>query len=178
MMKHLLTPLLTVAATAVVLAGVQFGIKDIAASNAKTEQLERFSYILPGSSHFEKEAYTGEDENIVATYKGENGYVVETKTDGYVHEISLYIGVNNDGEVVGMTTKQEFETMGLGERITTDSEFLEQFLGTNGNAEVGSDIDAITGATVTSKAVTRAVNSASAFVTGADITSSATEWGN
>lgn len=177
-MKHLLTPLLVFAATAVVLTGVQFGVKETAASNAKTEQLERFSYILPGSSSFEKESYTGEDENIVATYKGETGYIVETKTDGYVHEISLYIGVDNNGKIVGMTAKQEFETMGLGDRITTDANFLEQFLGTNGTAEVGSDIDAITGATVTSKAVTKAVNSASAFVTGADITSSATEWGN
>ena len=43
-------------------------------------------------------------------------------------------------------------------------------------AAVGEDIDALTGATVTSKAVTRAVNSAVAFVTGADISSSATEW--
>ena len=39
------------------------------------------------------------------------------------------------------------------------------------------NIDAITGATVSSKAVTRAVNSAVAYVTGADTTSSATTWG-
>ena len=38
------------------------------------------------------------------------------------------------------------------------------------------EIDALTGATVTSKAVTRAVNSAAAFVTGADVSSGATEW--
>jgi len=53
-----------------------------------------------------------------------------------------------------------------------------QYLGTSGEAAVGEDIDAITGATVTSKAVTKAVNSACAFVTGADVSSSATEWGN
>ena len=39
------------------------------------------------------------------------------------------------------------------------------------------NVDALTGATVTSKAVVKAVNSASAFVTGADVSSSATEWG-
>lgn len=40
-----------------------------------------------------------------------------------------------------------------------------------------TEIDAMSGATVTSKAVVRAVNSAAAFVTGADVSSSATEWG-
>ena len=48
--------------------------------------------------------------------------------------------------------------------------------GTTGEAAVGEGIDALTGATVTSKAVTRAVNSAAAFVTGADVSSGATEW--
>jgi len=59
----------------------------------------------------------------------------------------------------------------------TDIDFLVQFVGTSGEAEVGGGVDAITGATVTSKAVVKAVNSASAFVTGADVSSSATEWG-
>ena len=55
--------------------------------------------------------------------------------------------------------------------------FLAQFLLTGGDAEVGSNVDALTGATVSSKAVTKAVNSAVAYVTGADTSSSATEWG-
>ena len=42
---------------------------------------------------------------------------------------------------------------------------------------IGENMDAITGATVTSRAVANAVNSASAFVTGADVSSGATEWG-
>ena len=54
--------------------------------------------------------------------------------------------------------------------------FLIQFIGTSGEAAVGENIDALTGATVTSKAVARAVNSAAAFVTGADVSSGATEW--
>ena len=56
-------------------------------------------------------------------------------------------------------------------------DYLSQYLDTNGNAAVGENVDAITGATVTSRAITRAVNSAAAFVTGADVGTSATEWG-
>ena len=56
-------------------------------------------------------------------------------------------------------------------------EFLAQYLYTTGEAEVGADVDALTGATVTSTAIARCVNSAVAYVTGADVGSGATSWG-
>lgn len=62
--------------------------------------------------------------------------------------------------------------------IETVTAVLGQFLGTAGEASVGKDIEALTGATVTSKAIAKGVNSAAAFVTGADVSSSATEWGD
>ena len=46
-----------------------------------------------------------------------------------------------------------------------------------GDAEIGTNVDAISGATVTSKAIARSVNSAVGFVTGADTSSAATSWG-
>lgn len=45
------------------------------------------------------------------------------------------------------------ETFGLGRNALTDIDFLVQFVGTSGEAEVGGGVDAITGATVTSRAV-------------------------
>ena len=69
------------------------------------------------------------------------------------------------------------ETYGLGGKALKDWEFLAQFLRTEGDAEVGTNVDALTGATVTSKAVARSVNSAVGFVTGADTSSGATSWG-
>lgn len=164
--------------TAGILAGVRTVLWETAKENAERERQEIFQTILPGSTSFAEKNYTGEDQNIRTVYEGETGYIVETKTDGYVHEIALYVGVDKTGTVTGLTVKEEFETRGLGAEIVKDRGFLEQYLGTKGTAEVGADIDGITGATVTSKAVTKAVNSASAYVTGADITSSATEWGN
>ena len=69
------------------------------------------------------------------------------------------------------------ETFGLGAEALTDHVFLAQFLNTPGELEVGTDVDAITGATVTSKAIAKSINSAVAYVTGADIATGATEWG-
>ena len=87
------------------------------------------------------------------------------------------VGVSNEGKVTGLAVENMQETRGLGANALSDENFLAQFLLTGGDAEVGSNIDALTGATVSSKAVTKAVNSAVAYVTGADTSSSATEWG-
>ena len=110
----------------------------------------------------------------------------------------MFIGVNNDGKVTGLVVRDLSETFGLGKEALTDHEFLKQFLNSEGSFEVVTgapdafsgatgtvtettgdtvEVDALTGATVTSKAIVRAVNSAVAYVTGADVASSATTWG-
>ena len=122
--------------------------------------------------------------------------VIETVTYGYAGEITMVIGVNNDGKVTGLVVKEAHETPGLGNNILTDHVFLSQFLNKTGSFEVatsGADafsgatgtsdaetetyVDGISGATVPSKAIARCVNSAVAYVTGADIDSGATSWG-
>ena len=64
---------------------------------------------------------------------------------------------------------------GTGSALTVTPEVLNGF--DMAVTKDGGEVDAITGATVTSKAVTRSVNSAVGFVTGADTTSAATSWG-
>ena len=62
--------------------------------------------------------------------------------------------------------------------VSKGNDKLSQLLHIIGNQYVDTvDVDGITGATVTSKAIARSVNSAVAFVTGADISSGATSWG-
>ena len=148
----------------------------VAQRHAEAVRTEMMSVLLPGSTVFTPEAYSGEDEAITAVYKAEGGYVVETTTAGYVGDITLLVGVANDGEVTGIVVRDMEETYGLGAAALQDTEFLSQFLHTSGEAAVGETVDAITGATVTSKAITKGVNAAVGFVTGADVVSSATEW--
>lgn len=89
----------------------------------------------------------------------------------------MLIGVSDAGTVTGLQVRDMEETPGLGGRALTDVEFLSQFLGTKGDVELGTNADALTGATVTSRAIVRSVNSAVGFVTGADTNSGATSWG-
>lgn len=161
---------------AVVLAGARYGLSGVAAQRAEAELNLVLGQLLPGSTSFEEEPYSGEDTNIVAVYKSEAGYVVATVTAGYAGDIALLTGVSNDGEVTGVLVRDMQETYGLGRKAVSDGAFLSQFLNTKGDAAVGENVDALTGATVTSKAITKGINSAAAFVTGADVSSEATEW--
>lgn len=174
MKKSVITPILTIVLTAAVLFGVSKGLASKEADYESQEQLIMMRNLLPGSQEFTPEPYAGDDENIQAVYKAENGFVIETVTDGYADEIRMLVGVSNEGTVTGVVVRELSETWGLGANALTDVDFLAQFLHTSGEAEVGTTVDAMTGATVTSKAVTRSVNSAVAFVTGADLSSSAT----
>ena len=176
-MRKIWMPIASVLLAAVLLLGVYNLTLDVRQANREKELQAKMETLLPGSTVFEEEVYTGEDQNIAFVYKGQTGYVVGTATAGYAGPIHMLIGVSNDGYVTGLQVRYMEETFGLGAEALQDWEFLAQFLRTEGDAAVGEGIDAISGATVTSKAITRSVNSAVAFVTGSDADSGATSWG-
>lgn len=197
MKKGILMPVLAIALAAAVLFCLSAGLSGIAAANAREDHLKLLKMMSPGSENFTLEAYDGEDSNIRSVHKGEKGFVIETVTYGYAGEITVYVGVTLEGKVSGLVVRDLSETYGLGREALTDVEFLSQFLNSSGSFEVavsGADafsgataeaepegdavaVDALTGATVTSKAVVRCINSAVAYVTGADAATAATSWG-
>lgn len=177
MKKSIFIPVLTILCASLLLFSLNFGLKGLKEANVQNERLTMMQTLLPDSMEFTEETYTGGDANIRAVYKAENGYVIETATAGYADDITMLIGVSNEGTVTGLVVRDMNETFGLGANALNDHEFLAQFLNTSGEAAVGTNVDAISGATVTSKAITRCVNSAVAYVTGADTGSGATSWG-
>lgn len=197
MKKDILFPIVTILLAAAILLGAAFGLNGIAAKNAQEAHLTLMQTLLSGNTAFTVEPYSGDDANIRYVHKGENGFVIETVTYGYASDITMFIGVSNEGKVTGLVVREAHETVGLGNNALTDHEFLAQFLNGSGSFAVAAkeadafsgatetaaaegesnEVDAITGATVTSKAVVRCVNSAIAYVTGADASSSATTWG-
>ena len=176
-MRKIFVPILAIALAAVILLGLYNGLNEERFVYEMHDLQEKMELMLPGSKNFTPEAYTGEDTNIHRVWKGETGYIVETITYGYAGNIRMLVGVCNEGNVTGLQSRDMHETYGLGREALTDWEFLRQFLRTEGDAEIGNGIDAISGATVTSKAVARSVNSAVGFVTGADTSSGASSWG-
>lgn len=95
------------------------------------------------------------------------GYVIETTSgEGYGGNITLYVGITNDGIVNGVSILSISETPGLGMRAGEElvPQFAEKqavsFTYTKTGSQSDSEIDAISGATITTKAVTNAVNGA------------------
>lgn len=175
-MKNILISALALVLAAALLLGANWALTGIREENRAQELQSKLQTLLPGSESFAEEPYTGNDTNIRTVYKGETGFVVATVTRGYVGDIAMLIGVSAQGKVTGLTIRELSETLGLGANAMTDWEFLAQFLNTDGSAQVGEGVDALTGATVTSKAIARSVSSAVAYVTGADTESGATAW--
>ena len=178
MKEKYVAPILAIVIAAVVLVGGKGVLAGTAEKNVEIARNKIMCALLPGSTSFAPEEFdASENTAIKSVYKAENGYVIESTAYGYNGDVVLMVGVSNEGTVTGVTVKDLQETRGLGANALTNVPFLAQFLLTGGDAEVGTNVDALTGATVSSKAVTKAVNAAVGYVTGADTSSAATEWG-
>ena len=150
----------------------------IQANTEKTVQ-ESLRTVMPIDGDYEDvtDQYTGGDVTVDVTgsvvpvkavYKaGDEGYVVESMSpNGFGGALDMMAGVDNDGNVTGIAIISHAETSGLGSK-STDPEWQAQFKGVNGTIGVTKDgyqINAITGSTITSRAVCDGVNAAIAVV--------------
>ena len=82
-MRKIFMPLIAFVLAAVILFGLYNGLMGIRKTNMEKELQAKMETLLPGSTTFELEPYTGEDANIHYVYKGETGYVIATQTYGY-----------------------------------------------------------------------------------------------
>lgn len=95
------------------------------------------------------------------------GYVIKTSTGGYAAQIEVITGISAEGSLTGMKVVKNSETPGLG-TLAAEPKFQDQYKdkSTDSAIEVvksapkDNEILALTGATITSKAVTKGVNSA------------------
>ena len=163
-MKKLLIPVAVILVCAIILTAASAGLAGTAVSNAETELNEMISYLLPGGGEFEEIEYNGADSKITNVYKGEGGYALAMTTNGYVDEIKLLVAVDNDGVVKGYTVRDIHDTYGLGLGVQDDLYFLVGLMNSKGDLAVNSNIDAVTGATISSSAVVACVNAASKYV--------------
>lgn len=87
------------------------------------------------------------------------GFVVEVLPKGYGGPVGTMVGISLDGEVTGVKVVDHKETPGLGSEVVENLKFLEKFTGKKPNdpVKIGKDVDAVTGATISSKAITNAI---------------------
>ena len=146
----------------------------IAANTEKTVQ-ESLRTVMPIDGDYEDvtDQYSGDPVTVEVTgsvvpikavYKaGDEGYVVESLSpNGFGGALDMMAGIDNDGNVTGIAIISHSETSGLGSK-STDPEWQAQFRGLSGVVSVtkdGGQVEAITGSTITSRAVCDGVNAA------------------
>lgn len=165
------TLFLITALVAAALAGVNsITAPRIAAINAEKTQ-KAVEEVLPGGGELLAEgSYDNQGGKIAEVYKSDKGFAVKVLPMGFDNTITMMVGVDLDGKVTGISIISHTETAGLGavaaDKGDDGQAFRGQFVGKSGVLEVGTDIDAISSATITSKAVTEGVNMALKCVAG------------
>ena len=161
------TILFLISAVASFLLGfVNLQTKDIIANSKKSETGAAMRAVMPAADAFSSEPVS--DSGGVALYlatKGgaPEGFCAQVAPNGYAGPVSILVGISLEGSVTGVEIVAMSETPGIGSQ-TQSPEFLSQFQGKKKGVGIGaggdSNIDAISGATITSTAVTKGVSAA------------------
>lgn len=167
---------LITAISAMTLAFTNSITEPIIIKNAEKKQVESMKKVLSEAVSFEKAdisalALVELQCAVTDIYKGinedgkEEGYAVMISSGGYGGEISLAVGIDNELKITGVDVISHSETPGLGAKCVSDAfknQFVNKGIGVEAvkNGAKDNQIDAITSATITSKAVTNGVNTA------------------
>lgn len=162
------TLLIITALVAAALSGINYITKDRIAANKQAKLLAAIEQVLPGAAD---PTETAVNSGIVKTlYTTDKGYAVEVAPVGFSAELTMMVGIA-DGKVTGIAVVSHTETAGLGAvaaaKTAAGEAFRGQYEGLSGTLAVDKDggtIDSLTGATITSKAVTEGVNAALEYV--------------
>lgn len=160
------TLLLITACVAAALAGVNMITKDRIAAIQQQKTLDAMALVLPGVDGLAPMELTGENGIVTSVYASGDSYAVQVEPAGFNGKVTVMVGISS-GKVTGISVISHTETPGLGAVAAADSAkgdaFRSQFAGGD-EFTVGGNVDAISGATITSKAVTTGVNAAVDFV--------------
>ena len=167
-----LTLLAICAVVSGLLAGVNAITKDRIADIKAQKTAKAISAVLKDGETAVEVPYTPDgDTSVTKVYQNENGYAVQVAPAGFGGAISMMVGVDMDGKVTGISIISHAETPGLGAIAAAKTDkgnaFRDQFVGLVFGISVGdgdNQIEAISGATISSKAIAAGVNEALACV--------------
>ena len=131
----------------------------IEAATAAAQEAARMELVPEATSFTQVEGVSA--ENVSGIYVADNGEAVITcHGKGYGGNITVMVAFTTDATVKQIKITEQAETAGLGTKIVSEPSFQESFAGLPAQDFTVSDIAAISGATISSKAVTAAVNAA------------------
>lgn len=166
-----------------IIIGIYVATLPTITDNKARELREAVFRVLPGVSRMEKLQYDGgrllpkkggkdDEDTLYAGYDADGrfiGYAIASEGPGFQDTIRLLYGyLPRERRIVGMEILESRETPGLGDKIYKDPDFVANFHDLavdpkivavkKGRKSAPNEIDAITGATISSKAVVRIIN--------------------
>ena len=160
-------PIVVLCAICVVITGA------LAATNAATapviaeatrlaQEQARFE-LLPEADGFSEVALAEKVDNVSDVYAANNGagYVVTSSAKGYGGTMTVMVSFTPEGTIKQIKVTEQAETQGIGSKVAGDASFWERYAGLEAKPLVlDQDVDRLSGATISSRALTAAVNSA------------------
>ena len=187
--KYIIKLTVTLFVTCVIVAGLLGLVNSVTAgpieakNKAKTEEAMKAVVADPEGSTFSDALEITGDMTAAAASAGASvteayevqsggapaGYALKVVASGSQGNIEMMVGVDAEGTVTGVSIVKNSETSGIGSKVMENQNtakgvgVLSQFEGktaADAPLTVGSNVDAISGATVSSKGVTTGVNAA------------------
>ncbi len=144
------------AATNSVTQGVIQAAKEAAENEARSE-------LLPEADGFTRvDSVSVENVSDVYTANNGTGYVITSTAKGYGGTMTVMISFTPDGTIKQVKVTEQGETQGIGSNVADNPSYWEKYAGLDGTKTLalGTDVDAWNGATISSRALNSAVNSA------------------
>ena len=139
---------------------------EAASSEAAVETVtlsdEACKAVLPDATTFE--AVESATSGVQAAVKADTGWVIQASAKGFGGQVPVIVGLDADGAIVGVSFPENSETAGYGAQLYEEGNesaaaLAASLVSKSGEVAIG-DVDAISGATISSKAVVEAVNTA------------------
>ena len=151
------------------LAGVQIALSQRIAANKLAETMGQIPWLVPGAERAASREEEVAGQRVYRAFSGgeQIGWVIPCGGQGFADRIELLVGVDVEVEkVTGVYVLEQKETPGLGNKIVEEG-WRSQFVGktamggltvTKTGARTDSEIDAVTGATISSESVCQIAN--------------------
>ena len=145
------------------LAATNAATAPVIAEATRLAQEQARTELLPEADGFQEVTGVAAD-NVAAVYEATNGagYVITSTAKGYGGTITVMTAFTPEGVIKQLKVTEAAETQGIGSNVANNASYWANYEGKDGTAPLvlGTDVDAYSGATISSRALNSAVNSA------------------
>ena len=160
-------PIVVLCVICVVITGALAATNSVTApiimeATLEAQRLARME-LLPEAEDFTR-VDSVEVENVSDVYAASNGvgYVITSTAKGYGGKMTVMTSFDAEGSIKQLKVTEDAETQGIGSKVSDSDEYWATYAGLDGSAPLvlDQDVDRMTGATISSRALNSAVNSA------------------